>query len=102
MCAECEKPILAENPHWIAERNPEGTEPYVWSPALDFGQLGSAGLGCLWYFFDSQEACEEWLRENLADIPIPLGAPENVRRQREDFMSAWIERHELDSQTEAG
>jgi hypothetical protein len=61
------------SPEWYAMRNPDEKEPYVWSPALHFGSPPGGGLVCLCWFFPSKESCEDWIREYLADRPIPVG-----------------------------
>lgn len=50
-------------PHWFADVDPSATtETYRWQPCLE---TGTGHIPSFEMWFDSKEACEEWIREHV-------------------------------------
>jgi len=55
--------------HWFADVAQDSKPPYVWQPCLE---TGTGHIPCFEVWFDSKEACEDWIRQNVigADLEV--------------------------------
>ena len=60
------RPSDGTRPHWFADVDTEQLEPYVWQPCLE---TGTGHVPSFEVWFDSKEACEDWIRQFAAGAP---------------------------------
>lgn len=51
---------MSARPHWFADVDDEQDGDYVWQPCLE---TGVGHIPCFEVWFNSKEACEDWIRE---------------------------------------